>query len=205
VLTNPGAARRLGPPARGLQPWHSLDLPAGDGKAALTVQAVPAVHGPADGARDAGGYANCEVTGFVISGPDVAAVYLSGDNASIAVVQDISQRVGVIDVAVLFAEAGIATSSPAPHTERGSHPLPPAGDGYRRIVATIRQPGAVAARVPTDARDEDPQTSMPGRPPHARGLEPLARAAGEVARNVSRCKIGDDKALDGSETVSGTA
>jgi L-ascorbate metabolism protein UlaG (beta-lactamase superfamily) len=105
VLTHPGAARRLGSTARGLQPWQSVDLPEGDGRAALRIQAVPAVHGPADGTRDPGGHVNCEVTGFVLTGPDVATVYLSGDNASIVAVRDIAERVGDIDVAVLFAGA----------------------------------------------------------------------------------------------------
>jgi L-ascorbate metabolism protein UlaG (beta-lactamase superfamily) len=105
VLTNPGAAARLGPPAVGLAPFEIYQLPAGDGLKVLTVQAVPAVHGPADGQRDASGHINCEVTGFVISGPDVPTVYLSGDNASIGAVRTIAERVGSVDVAVLFAGA----------------------------------------------------------------------------------------------------
>ena len=84
VLTHPGGAERLGPPAVGLEPYESFELPAVDGTKAVTVQAVPAVHGPADGQRDAGGHVNCEVTGFVLSGPGLPTVYLSGDNASIS-------------------------------------------------------------------------------------------------------------------------
>jgi L-ascorbate metabolism protein UlaG (beta-lactamase superfamily) len=103
VLTHPGAAGRLGPPAVGLQPWQSYDLP--DGSGPLAVQAVPAVHGPADGQRDASGHINCEVSGFVLSGPGLPTVYLSGDNASIRAVKDVADRVGDIDIAVLFAGA----------------------------------------------------------------------------------------------------
>jgi L-ascorbate metabolism protein UlaG (beta-lactamase superfamily) len=103
VLTNPGAAGRLGPPAVGVAPWQSYDLPGSPEP--LAAQAVPAVHGPADGQRDASGHVNCEVSGFVLSGPGVPTVYLSGDNASIATVRDIADRVGDIDVAVLFAGA----------------------------------------------------------------------------------------------------
>lgn len=104
VLTHPRAAARLGPNARGLEPWQTIDLP-GDGEGPVTVQAVPAVHGPADGQRNEGGYINCEVTGFVLSGPGVPTVYLSGDNASIAAVKAIVERVGAVDVAVIFAGA----------------------------------------------------------------------------------------------------
>jgi L-ascorbate metabolism protein UlaG (beta-lactamase superfamily) len=114
VLTNPGAADRLGPPAVGLEPFHTFELPATDGAKAITVQAVPAVHGPADGQRDAGGHVNCEVTGFVLSGDGLPTVYLSGDNASIAAVSEIADRVGSVDVAVIFAGA-----ARVPAKERG--------------------------------------------------------------------------------------
>jgi L-ascorbate metabolism protein UlaG (beta-lactamase superfamily) len=112
LLTHPGAAGRLGPPAVGLAPWQSHEL--GGGPGSLTVQAVPAVHGPADGQRDAGGHVNCEVTGFVLSGPGLPTVYLSGDNASMAAVKDVADRVGRVDVAVLFAGA-----ASVPTKERG--------------------------------------------------------------------------------------
>lgn len=105
VLTHPGGASRLGPPAVGVAPWESYHLPGG-----LVAQAVPAVHGPADGQRDASGHVNCEVTGFVLSGPQVPTVYLSGDNASIGAVKEISDRVGRVDIAVLFAGAASVAS-----------------------------------------------------------------------------------------------
>ena len=112
VLTHPGAAGRLGPPAVGLAPWLSYEFGAGSGP--LAVQAVPAVHGPADGQRDATGHINCEVTGFVLSGPGLPTVYLSGDNASMNAVKDVAERVGDIDIAVLFAGA-----ASVPTKERG--------------------------------------------------------------------------------------
>lgn len=102
VLTHSGAAGRLGPPAVGLQPWESYQVP---GSGSLAVQAVPAVHGPVDGQRDASGHVNCEVTGFVLSGAGLPTVYLSGDNASMGAVKDVADRVGQIDIAVLFAGA----------------------------------------------------------------------------------------------------
>src|SRR6266581_739398 len=104
VLTTRSGARRLGPPAVGLAPWtsHAVRRPGGG---VLTVTAVPAVHGPEDGERDADGFVNCEVIGFVLSGPDLPAIYVSGDNASIRTVTEIARRTPAIDAAVLHAGA----------------------------------------------------------------------------------------------------
>lgn len=104
VLTTRSGAGRLGPPAIGLAPWtsHAVPFPGGG---ELTVTAVPAVHGPEDGERDADGFVNCEVTGFVLSGPDLPVVYVSGDNASIRTVAEIARRTPAIDAAVLHAGA----------------------------------------------------------------------------------------------------
>jgi L-ascorbate metabolism protein UlaG (beta-lactamase superfamily) len=104
VLTHPGAAWRLGPSAHGLRPWQTIELPGGGGLGSLVVQAVPAVHGPADGARSETGHVNCEVTGFVLSGPSLPTIYLSGDNASLGAVKAVADRTAV-DVAVLFVGA----------------------------------------------------------------------------------------------------
>jgi L-ascorbate metabolism protein UlaG (beta-lactamase superfamily) len=71
----------------------------------LTVTAVPARHGPADGELNEEGFVNCEVIGFVLSAPDMPRVYVSGDNASIEIVREIRERVGPVDVAVLHAGA----------------------------------------------------------------------------------------------------
>ena len=104
VLTTRGGARRLGQPAIGLAPWtsHTVRLPDGG---ELIVTAVPAVHGPEDGQRDADGFVNCEVIGFVLSGQDLPAIYVSGDNASIATVTEIARRTPAIDAVVLHAGA----------------------------------------------------------------------------------------------------
>jgi L-ascorbate metabolism protein UlaG (beta-lactamase superfamily) len=103
ILTGPTSAALLGAPALGLAPWSSHALPRANGGGDLTVLAVPAVHGPEDGERDADGNVNCAVTGFVLSGRDLPTVYISGDNASIRTVAEISRRVPPIDVAVLHA------------------------------------------------------------------------------------------------------
>ncbi|WP_103064180.1 MBL fold metallo-hydrolase [Actinomyces qiguomingii] len=101
LLTNPGSARQLGAHAKGLDPWESAKI--GD---EVTVTAVPAQHGPADGEVDTAGHINCEVTGFVIQA-DGTTVYVSGDNASLALVVQVRQRFGSIDHAIL--NAGRAT------------------------------------------------------------------------------------------------
>src|ERR1700692_2494559 len=41
-LTHPGRADRLAPPAVGLKPFESFEIPAADGTKEVTVQAVPA-------------------------------------------------------------------------------------------------------------------------------------------------------------------
>jgi hypothetical protein len=69
------------------------------------VTAVPAIHGPEDGERDAEGFINCEVIGFVLSGANLPTVYLSGDNASIRTSAEIAQRIPDVDMAVLHAGA----------------------------------------------------------------------------------------------------
>ncbi|MCK2218717.1 MBL fold metallo-hydrolase [Actinomadura sp. ATCC 31491] len=105
TLTVPGAAGRLGGRAVGLAPWTALPVPRQDGGGDLTVLAVPAVHGPEDGERDPEGHVNCEVTGFVLSGEGLPAVYVSGDNASMRAVAEIARRVPRLDAAVLNAGA----------------------------------------------------------------------------------------------------
>jgi L-ascorbate metabolism protein UlaG (beta-lactamase superfamily) len=104
LLTTSSGAGRLGSPAVGLVPWTSQTLERPDG-GELTVTAVPAVHGPEDGERDADGFVNCEVIGFVLSGPGLPTVYISGDNASIGTVAEIARRGPDLDATVLHAGA----------------------------------------------------------------------------------------------------
>jgi L-ascorbate metabolism protein UlaG (beta-lactamase superfamily) len=94
VLTTGAGAERLGGNAVGLEPWASVTV--GD----VTVTAVPAQHGP-DGTDHITG----PVIGFLLAAPDLETVYVSGDNASLDVVRAIADRIGPIDLAVLFAGA----------------------------------------------------------------------------------------------------
>lgn len=99
VVSTPAAAARLGGVPRALAPWAALQLPLPGGNA-LHITAVPARHGP-PGCEALTG----EVTGFVLTGPDLPTVYVSGDNASLANVRLISERFRPVDVAIIFAGA----------------------------------------------------------------------------------------------------
>jgi len=94
VLTTLDGAERLGANAVGIAPWSSVEVDS------VTVTAVPAQHGP-DGTDHLTG----PVIGFVLEAPGSGKIYVSGDNASLDVVRTIADRVGPVDVAVLFAGA----------------------------------------------------------------------------------------------------
>ena len=94
AFSTPTAADRIGPPVVGLEPWQSVEVDA------LHITAVPARHGPE----------NCEpltgpVTGFVLHGEGVPAVYVSGDNAALEHVAAVAAEFPQIEVALLFAGA----------------------------------------------------------------------------------------------------
>jgi L-ascorbate metabolism protein UlaG (beta-lactamase superfamily) len=97
VLTTAAAANRLGGTARELPAWrsHAVPRPAGG---ELKITGIPAQHGPAGTEHLTG-----EVCGFVLSGEGLPTVYISGDNASLAIVSDVADHAGPIDIAVLFA------------------------------------------------------------------------------------------------------
>jgi L-ascorbate metabolism protein UlaG (beta-lactamase superfamily) len=100
VVLSTGAAReRLGDPVRALPVWEQTKL-RGEGDAAVQVTGVPALHGP-EGSEHLVG----DVTGFVLSGPGLPTVYVSGDNAWLDVVRAIAERLGPFDVALLSAGA----------------------------------------------------------------------------------------------------
>ena len=97
TLTTTAGAERLGGNAVGLEPWASIELGRAGG-GALTVTAVPALHGP-EGSEPITG----PVIGFVLTAEDVPTTYVSGDNASVDVVKAIAERLGPVELAVLFA------------------------------------------------------------------------------------------------------
>ncbi|MGW6376021.1 MBL fold metallo-hydrolase [Rhodococcus sp. NPDC055112] len=109
VLSTPEAAGRL-PGVTGLAPWDHTAITTPDGSE-LTVTAVPALHGPA----------GCEpitgtVAGFVLSAKGIPTIYISGDNASVELTREIGERLGPVDIAVLFAGAADPGRFPVPVT-----------------------------------------------------------------------------------------
>ena len=94
VLTTVAGAERLGGTAEGVEPWASVNV------GEVTVTAVPALHGP-PGADPVTG----PVIGFVLSCDGQDTVYVSGDNASLDVVAEIAERMGPVDMAILFVGA----------------------------------------------------------------------------------------------------
>ena len=92
VLTTAAGAERLGGNAVGLKPWETTEV------GEVTVTAVPAQHGP-DGTDHLTG----PVIGFVLEAEGLPRVYVSGDNAAVRVVQEIVDRLGQLELAVLHA------------------------------------------------------------------------------------------------------
>jgi len=78
----------------GLDSWESYTV--GD----ATVTAVPALHGPPGSERFVG-----PVIGFVLEAAGAPTIYVSGDNASVPLVEQIADRFSPVDVAILFAGA----------------------------------------------------------------------------------------------------
>ena len=102
TLTTPAGAGRLtadGITTRGLAPWQQTALPRAGGDP-VQVTAVPARHGP-EGCEPVSG----DVTGFVLTAPDLPTIYLSGDNAWLGAVEQVGARFGPVDIAVLFTGA----------------------------------------------------------------------------------------------------
>ncbi|HUZ84381.1 MAG TPA: MBL fold metallo-hydrolase [Gaiellales bacterium] len=99
VLTTAPGAERLGGGAVGLEPWQAIEI-TGPHERAVTVTALPALHGP-EGSEPITG----PVIGFRLASPGLDTVYVSGDNASLDVVRQIVGRCGQFDVALLFAGA----------------------------------------------------------------------------------------------------
>jgi L-ascorbate metabolism protein UlaG (beta-lactamase superfamily) len=114
VLTTPGGAERLGGASRGLAPWESIDVPC-PGGGTLRITATPALHGP-----KAFAHLLADVAGFVLAADGAPTVYVSGDNASLDIVREIGERLGPIDVAILFAGAAQTARNPNQNLTLGS-------------------------------------------------------------------------------------
>jgi L-ascorbate metabolism protein UlaG (beta-lactamase superfamily) len=107
TLSTPAADRIAG--VEGLVPWQVTEVSTPTGP--LVVTAVPARHGP-PGAEATSG----PVTGFVLQPAGGPAVYVSGDNASVGVVEEIARRFPDVELAVLFCGAARRPDRPEPLT-----------------------------------------------------------------------------------------
>ena len=89
VLTHPESAKVLGPIAKGLKSWESVEIENAAGEQ-LKITATPAVHGPNDEVRKASG----ETTGFVLEWADQknGAILISGDTVWFDGIQEIGQK-----------------------------------------------------------------------------------------------------------------
>ena len=98
VITTVAGAERLGPPAIGITPWHSMEIATPNG-GRLRITGTPARHGPADGDRG-------PVTGFILALDDRPddAIYISGDTVWYDGVADVARRFQV-RLAVRFTGA----------------------------------------------------------------------------------------------------
>lgn len=98
IVTTMDGSERLGSPVIGLGDYETTTfaMPAGDG-AELTVTALPAQHGPDEIVSWTG-----QVIGFLLSGDGIPSIYISGDNWSLALGEDIARKVGPVDIAVMY-------------------------------------------------------------------------------------------------------
>jgi L-ascorbate metabolism protein UlaG (beta-lactamase superfamily) len=103
TVTTTAAAERIGGTAVGVEPWRHTETTLPDGRT-LTIGAVPAQHGPDGFAASSG-----PVIGFVLSGEGIPTTYVSGDNASVRVVEEVVDNQGPIELAVLFGGGARAT------------------------------------------------------------------------------------------------
>jgi L-ascorbate metabolism protein UlaG (beta-lactamase superfamily) len=96
VYTTHPVAEQFGDNVVGLTEYENVRVPL-PGGGDLNITAVPAKHGP-DGVWQLIG----PVIGFVLSGDGLPTIYVSGDNSSLEVIQEVQTKLGPIDIAVLF-------------------------------------------------------------------------------------------------------
>lgn len=112
VLTTVPGARRLGPPAQGLQPWAATTLTHPD-RPTLTVTATPGRHGPVGAQALVGA-----VTGFALTweGQEHGAVWVTGDTVLTSEVRRVPERLDVGTVVVHLGGVRFPTTGPVRYT-----------------------------------------------------------------------------------------
>jgi L-ascorbate metabolism protein UlaG (beta-lactamase superfamily) len=124
LSTMQAASDLFGGAVRGLDSWEEFVI--GD----VTVTAVPALHGPTGSEPLVG-----PVTGFVLESVGSPRIYVSGDNASLPLVQQISEHFAGVDIALLFAGAARVPAIDGPLTLTSSDAVEAARIlGAQRVV-----------------------------------------------------------------------
>ena len=93
ISTREAASDLWGGSVQGFDDWESTEV------GAATITVVPALHIPPGNGYDP------PVVGFVLQSPGEPTVYVSGDNYSLGLVEQIADNFADIEVAVLFAGA----------------------------------------------------------------------------------------------------
>jgi hypothetical protein len=96
TLATTAAAAMLGGKCRGLASWEYAEIARADG-GTVRITAVPARH------RGQVESTTSRATGFVLSGESMPTIYVSGDNDSSAVIDEVIARVRSVAVAILSA------------------------------------------------------------------------------------------------------
>ena len=96
VYTTHEVATQFNDNVMGVTEYESAEVPL-PGGGTMTITAVPAHHGP-EGIWQMLG----PVIGFVLTADGLPTIYISGDNSSLEVIEEIKNKLGPIDVAVLF-------------------------------------------------------------------------------------------------------
>ena len=105
TLSTDKAAAELGGTVSELAPGASRTV------GAVTVTATRALHGPAEVEAMTG-----PVIGFVLQSPGEPTVYITGDNASLEITEQVARDVGAIDIALIHAGAARIPVIDAPLT-----------------------------------------------------------------------------------------
>jgi L-ascorbate metabolism protein UlaG (beta-lactamase superfamily) len=105
LSTMKAATDLFGGAVEGLDSWEDYDV------GPVRVTAVPALHGPVGSEKRVG-----PVTGFVLEASGEPTVYVSGDNASLPLVEQIAEHFPAIDLAILCAGAARVPGIDAPLT-----------------------------------------------------------------------------------------
>jgi len=96
VYTTHEVAEQFDDNVVGLTEYQAVEAPLPSG-GTMTITAVPAQHGP-DGVWQRIG----PVIGFVLTADGLPTIYVSGDNSSLEVIEEVENKLGPVDVAVLF-------------------------------------------------------------------------------------------------------